>query len=212
MTPGGPFSGPTTGNLIGYGFGSNQVLFVAPTCIIGTCQGVKPTCPLFSAGISKFNFPTQGCWQYYSGVAPNPSMISDREDVINLHMGIPKHNGLRDDVQVLWSGSALANYFYDSASDIGPGNNQFIWAAFNTIPHAPICGPETIAPGLTVNGCNSPGGAAGRSPRRCIRRRSSAVRTRALRRRTRWAAAQRTRRTQITSRTTRRSARRSRRV
>ncbi len=76
-------------------------------------------------------------------------------------MGIPKHNGLRDDVQVLWSGSALANYFYDSPTDIGPGTNQYIWAALQHGAHAPICGPETIAPGLTVNGCNSPTGAAG---------------------------------------------------
>ncbi len=161
MTPGGPFSGDTLGAPIGYGSGSNQILFVGPTCIIGTCQGVKPICPLASAGISKFNFPTQGCWQYYSGVASAPSMIADREDVINLHMGIPKHNGLRDDVQVLWSGSALANYFYNSPVDMGPGNGQYVYSLYNTIAHAPICGPETIAPGLTVNGCNSPTGAAG---------------------------------------------------
>ncbi len=161
MTPGGPFTGDTTGNAIGYGFGSNQVLWTGSTCVFGTCQGVKPTCPLFSAGINKFTVPAQGCWQYYSGIGGSPSTIADRENVINLHMGIPKHNGLRDDVQVLWSGSALANYFYDSPSDIGPGNNQFIWALYNTAAHAPICGPETIAPGLTVNGCNSPTGAEG---------------------------------------------------
>ncbi len=161
MTPGGPFTGDTTGNAIGYGFGSNQVLWTGSTCVFGTCQGVKPTCPLFSAGINKFTVPAQGCWQYYSGIGGNPSTIADRENVINLHMGIPKHNGLRDDVQVLWSGSALANYFYDSPSDIGPGNSQYTWALYNTVAHAPICGPETIAPGLTVNGCNSPTGAEG---------------------------------------------------
>ena len=47
-------------------------------------------------------------------------------------MGIPKHNGLRDDVQLLWSGSALNNYGYNSPSDIGPGNNQFIYSLYNT--------------------------------------------------------------------------------
>ena len=68
-------------------------------------------------------------------------MISDREDVVNLHMGIAKANGLRDDIQFLWSGSALANYFYQSPSDMGPGVNQFYQALYGTSYHAPSCGP-----------------------------------------------------------------------
>jgi len=160
MTPGGLFSGSTIGSAIGYGFNSNQVLNVGYTCVLSDCQGVKPTCQAFTAG-AKFTYPSQGCWQYYSGTSAGPSMITDRENVINLHMGIPKHNGLRDDVQFMWSGSALNNYFYQSPSDMGPGVNQFIWAQFNTKYAPPICGPETIGPGLTVNGCNSPTGPAG---------------------------------------------------
>src|SRR6516225_11783079 len=47
MTPGGPYAGNTFGFGIGYGFGSNQILAVGPTCIApGTCMGVKPMCPL----------------------------------------------------------------------------------------------------------------------------------------------------------------------
>ncbi len=89
-------------------------------------------------------------------------MITDRENVVNLHMAIPKANGLRDDIQFLWSGSALNNYGYSSANDIGPGNNQFIYSLYGTNAHAPICGPETIAwTGLTVHGCSSPIGPAG---------------------------------------------------
>ena len=87
-------------------------------------------------------------------------MIADRESVVNLHMGIPKANGLRDDVQLLWSGSALANYFYQNPNDMGPGNNQFISSLFGTKASPPVCGPEALAPGLTVNGCTSPPGAA----------------------------------------------------
>ncbi len=160
-TPGGIFSGNTSGNGIGYGFGSNQVLGVGSTCVFFTCQGVKPVCPLVSAGMANFHYPTQGCWQYYSGTSGNPFQITDRESVINLHMGIPKRNGLRDDIQVLWSGSALNNYFYQSLNDYGPGNNQLIYSLYGTNYHAPICGPETLGPGLTVNGCSSPIGPAG---------------------------------------------------
>ncbi len=94
------------------------------------------------SGAKSFNYPDQGCWQYYNGLSAGPSQIEDREDVINLHMGIPKANGLRDDVQVLWSGSALTNYFYNSQNDMGPGNNQFIYALYNTKAAAPTCGPE----------------------------------------------------------------------
>jgi hypothetical protein len=153
MTPGGIFSGNTDGSSIGYGFASNQVLDVGYTCVVGTCQGVKPTCPLYGAGFSKFNYPAQGCWQFYNGIYGNPMQIADREDVINLHMGIPKANGLRDDVQILWSGSALANYFVTSPQDLGPSTNQTIYSLFNTQYTPPTCGPESIAPGLTVNGC-----------------------------------------------------------
>ena len=60
-------------------------------------------------------------------------------------MGIPKQNGLRDDVQLLWSGSALDNYGYNSPTDLGPGNNQFIYSYYNTLYKAPTCGPETRA-------------------------------------------------------------------
>jgi hypothetical protein len=155
MTPGGIYSGPTLGQGIGYGFGSNQILAVGSTCLSpGTCMGVKPSCPLFGA---KFSAPQQGCWQYYSGLAGSPFAISDRENVVNFHVGIPKHNGLRDDVQLLWSGSALNNYGYNSPSDLGPGVNQFFYALYGTKYAPPTCGPTTVGPGLTVNGCSSSG-------------------------------------------------------
>jgi hypothetical protein len=154
MTPGGFFSGDTDGTELGYGFLSGQVYDTSPTAVFGTGQGVKPICQTYG---SKFSFPDQGCWQYYSGISADPSMVTDRESVINLHMGIPKANGLRDDVQVLWSGSALNSYSYNSPDDEGPGNNQFIWGAYGTRAAAPTCGPETVAPGLTVNGCSGIG-------------------------------------------------------
>jgi hypothetical protein len=162
MTPGGILSGNNLGAGIGYAEGSPQVFTVGAQCLSSTCQGVKPVCPLVGA---KFDFPQQGCWQFYSGISSSPSQIADREDVINLHMGIPKANGLRDDVQFLWSGSALSNYFYQSPNDIGPGNDQFIQSFFGTNARGPAnCGPLQVGPGLTVNGCSNLAGFGGTNP------------------------------------------------
>jgi hypothetical protein len=165
--PGGIFSGNTSGYGLGYGFGSNQEYNVGYACLFGTCQGVKPICPLYGA---KFGFPDQGCWQYYSNTMGDPLMVSDREDVVNLHLGIPRPNGLRDDVQLLWSGSALNNYGYNSPSDLGPGVNQFIYSLFGTKYAPPVCGNQPFAvwggasnPPVTVlsgYGCTSAPGSA----------------------------------------------------
>jgi hypothetical protein len=164
--PGGVFSGNTVGGAIGYGYGSDQVYNVGYACFFGTCQGVKPMCPLYGA---KFKVPDQGCWQFYSSTAGDPLMVTDRESVINLHLGIPKANGLRDDVQLLWSGSALNNYGYNSLSDSGPGVDQFIYSLFNTKYAPPLCGNEPFATWGTYSapivvlsgyGCTSPGGSA----------------------------------------------------
>lgn len=165
-TPGGIFSGDTSGYGLGYGFGSNQIYNVGYASLFGTGQGVKPVCPLYGA---KFTFPDQGCWQYYGSTGGNPMMVSDRENVINLHMGIPKANGLRDDVQLLWSGSALNNYGYNSPSDLGPGFNQLIYSLYNTKYAPPVCGNEPLAAWGTYSapvvvlsgfGCRSPAGSA----------------------------------------------------
>ena len=158
MEPGGIFSGDTDGFAIGYGFLSDQVLAVRPTGLFSGGEGTMGMCPLLG---TKWSAPAQGCWQYYSGYEGNPSMVADRENVVNLHMGIPKQNGLRDDIQFLWSGSSLTNSFYESPADLGPGYGQAVYSAYGTIAHAPVCGPETIGPGLTVNGCHSPIGSAG---------------------------------------------------
>ena len=72
-------------------------------------------------------------------------MISDRESVINLHMGIPKQNGLRDDVQLMWSGSALDNYGYSTArptSARATTSRSTRSTARKLRP--PICGQEKI--------------------------------------------------------------------
>ncbi|HVR48000.1 MAG TPA: TonB-dependent receptor, partial [Candidatus Binatia bacterium] len=150
MTPGGIYSGPAA---IGFGIG-----YVATT---PNAQGVKPSCPV-GAGPTNVSFDPKtgfplgsGCWEYYSGLDALPQTISDRENVINLHMGIPKRNGLRDDVQLMWSGSALNNYFYQSPNDIGTSFNQFSWALFHAPHSTPVCGQTVIVPwaNVSANAC-----------------------------------------------------------
>ena len=45
--------------------------------------------------------------------------IADRENVVNFHFGIPHHNGLRDDLQLMWGASAMNTAFYSSPNDAG---------------------------------------------------------------------------------------------
>ena len=114
MTPGGIYSGPT--------LGPNPVTTPAPR---QTVQGDKPSCPLAVTLRSAELASRSGCWVYYNGISALPSLITDREDIVNFHIGIPKHNGLRDDIQLMWSASALNNYSYSSPNDIGTSVNQF---------------------------------------------------------------------------------------
>ena len=151
MTPGGIYSGP-----VAVGFGIGYV------CTTPNCQGVKPSCPVGGPPTNTFSstgVPVgAGCWEYYSGLDSVPQQVSDRENVINLHFGIPKHNGLRDDVQLLWSGSALNNYFYQSPADIGTSANQFSWALFHLPYGTPVCGPTTVVgwANVVANACSFP--------------------------------------------------------
>ncbi|MGZ3518275.1 MAG: TonB-dependent receptor domain-containing protein, partial [Vulcanimicrobiaceae bacterium] len=51
---------------------------------------------------------------------PGLSSISDRDVIANVHFGLPhKHDGGKDDVQLLWDSGSLANYFYFSTNDQG---------------------------------------------------------------------------------------------
>ncbi len=98
--------------------------------------GVFPNCV---NGVSPYNLsPGQpgyikpgtgganGCMPY--GVPYNAgalSQVTDRENVVNLHFGIPHHNdGGKDDIQILYTVSALWSQYYDSLNDYG-GVNQF---------------------------------------------------------------------------------------
>lgn len=74
-----------------------------------------------------------GCFIGLSGLGAITSQVNDRENIVNLHVGIPQRNGLRDDVQLLWSSSALSTYGYDTPSQFG----IFPYTLVNT--GAPYC-------------------------------------------------------------------------
>ncbi len=62
-----------------------------------------------------------GCYQTISPAYASYSNISDRETVVNVHVGIPhRRDGGRDDVQVLYNNQALLAPFYSSENDMGP--------------------------------------------------------------------------------------------
>jgi len=62
-----------------------------------------------------------GCYQTISPAYASYSNISDWENVINLHIGIPhKRDGGRDDVQILYNNAALHTQYYSSLNDLGP--------------------------------------------------------------------------------------------
>ncbi|MDQ2679518.1 MAG: TonB-dependent receptor [Candidatus Eremiobacteraeota bacterium] len=86
-------------------------------------QGPFPTCVngLAPAGAPTFEATgSPACLGYASYAYNQQGNIADREGVINLHFGLPhKKDGGRDDVQLLYSGSALHTTFNDSINDLG---------------------------------------------------------------------------------------------
>ncbi|MBC5822585.1 MAG: TonB-dependent receptor [Candidatus Eremiobacteraeota bacterium] len=78
----------------------------------------------------------------------NASSISDREDVLNLHFGIPHKDGSKDDIQLLGSVSALQTTYYSSPNDAG-GYGPYTL----DVTGQPYCPPSgTGAPGCAVTG------------------------------------------------------------
>ncbi len=84
---------------------------------LGTCQTNTLNAPLPTGGATTAVAPN--CIDYYSGLVGNTSFVTDRENIINFHFGIPRKNGLRDDMQLLYSASSLKTWVYGSANDLG---------------------------------------------------------------------------------------------
>lgn len=59
------------------------------------------------------------CYIWYQGNYGQQAQIMDRENVANIHYRIPHGNGLSDDIQLLWSASALNTQYAAGANDAG---------------------------------------------------------------------------------------------
>jgi hypothetical protein len=95
--------------------------------------------------------PPQGCLPQFTSLYAAET-LGDRENVANFHFGVPRKNGLKDDLQLLWSASALQTY-NATAPNTDNGLNAFMVA----ITDFPYCGPDGVT--QTVAGaCAADGG------------------------------------------------------
>ncbi len=65
------------------------------------------------------------CIASYTGIEGATSLLADRENIVNLHFAIPRKDGQRDDLQVLWNVSLIKTDTYSNPADIG-GYNTFM--------------------------------------------------------------------------------------
>ncbi|HEY1975070.1 MAG TPA: TonB-dependent receptor [Candidatus Baltobacteraceae bacterium] len=90
----------------------------------GNCAAIKhPTCsaPSYGAAFSPGNSYAQAFNQ-------------DRENVANVHIGIPhRHDPMRDDIQLLWVTGGINTWFYSSQEELGKNN---VAAAYGAYPVA----------------------------------------------------------------------------
>ena len=113
-----------------------------------------------------------GCYQTISPAYASYSNIADRENVINLHFGVPhRHDAGHDDIQLLYNVAGLDSQFYSSQNDLGPHvinqlsqveyhkNVPEVWGDFVTWPSGTSFGesPGNVAP-VPYFDPGSPGG------------------------------------------------------
>ncbi len=151
MTPGQAYAGYGFAGLFGgfTGTGTGTVGFATngrgdrSVCTLGTLNPMQPS----PAGTGAFPDAAgaSGCWNFYLGSYGQATYLSDREDVVNLHFGIPRRDGQRDDIQLLWSGSAMSTQGGGSVSDAGGYNNYTLDETL--FPYAaPTCASNALYP------------------------------------------------------------------
>ena len=64
---------------------------------------------------------TPGCLTGYNGIYGLGAEITDRENVANFHVKLPRKNGQKDDIQLLVSDSSLRTFNYGSPNEGGLG-------------------------------------------------------------------------------------------
>ncbi len=152
---------------------------VAPSCYTaGLYNGNTGADPIFGAGAGSFVLGGENLfWQ---------SSVADRDNVVNLHFGLPHKNGTKDDIQLLASINSLGTQFYDSTNDFGgaahaatilggvpsylngyqyngptgvalPGNYQALTSVYNYPQSGPQTGGSTIPVDLRDSQANNQG-------------------------------------------------------
>ncbi len=82
----------------------------------------------------------------------NNNYISDRENIVNLHFGLPRHDGQRDDLQLMENASALKEYFNDNPfTQSGPGGINGFMVAMTGLPYCPPTPTANVAAGCYLN-------------------------------------------------------------
>jgi hypothetical protein len=138
------FNGASLGDVWGYpaiAFNTMNQFFggVYPTCTYRPPHGTNwyngpnpsPVYNPFTLSPGQANFvqlPTgvandPGCYQTITPAynAFGVSNLADRENVVNLHIGVPHRNDAgRDDIQILYNVITLQTGFYSSGNDLGP--------------------------------------------------------------------------------------------
>lgn len=155
FAPGGPFAYYENENL--YQFFNSADYGYGVTAPCTTTTGINSGFELPDLGYAGFGTTPVNPASYYFGclmpgesalVGNSYSWISDREDVINLHFGIPRRDGQRDDIQALWSASSLLTSTYTSPSDQWGYNQMALTESgepYNTDPDS-FFGNTTCAP------------------------------------------------------------------
>jgi hypothetical protein len=165
MGPGGIYSNYSTANAgLSHLIATSSAAF--PQC--STADGSTPASALAAANanvgpdgfvnplmVSASN-PTGAypgfCLMSYTGLAANTSMLADRENIVNFHFAIPRKDGQRDDIQLLWNVSLIKTYAYSTVADMG-GYNAFSLAQTGAPYAAPTNGQclAAINPNATGN-------------------------------------------------------------
>ncbi len=140
MGPGGIYGDYSTANL------GSDFVGAAPLC---NADGTTPASVQTKSGLTNY------CLFQYNGLSSATSNISDRENVINFHFGIPRKNGQRDDIQALWSSSSMLTSFYGSPNDLG-GYNNFMLAMDGSPYQAPPSSPLNTESPFNGGGGNYP--------------------------------------------------------
>ncbi len=146
MGPGGIYSDYSSTNAgLGFNVAVNGAAYAQCSTVDGSTPASVDTAIGQPAG-------SPWCLSPYSGLAANTSFIADRENVVNFHFAIPRKDGQRDDLQLLWSGSLLKTWFYGDAADLN-GYNGYQLAAVGYPYSGPTASDPSCNVHLSANNC-----------------------------------------------------------